>query len=466
MTEQCYLYHQAATASVGAGDTLTLTFGTYGDFFGAAPVDEAGFAGAALINYDLRSFGDAFGYPAIATITFPGSTNPGGLTGPFPLQSLEMLDNSLLTTGSLYGATAPATPLIVTFTFVTSTDVTGSGNTVMPIATDIFGFGFVDDGVESAERVASQIIRLELEETGDNTSVFEGTLEYTMINQLNILDAATYTGLSTIADDPNFIVIEDLTDEDSPRVNYLDLGADGVSTQVSDQEEAPSHSGVVSFDNDSYKIADTVTITLEDADLNVDTDLIDIFTVVSNTDTLGFNEPARDKAGAANLPVFGGQALGRLLDVTFDDSDWELSETCTVTGGADSGLGASGFSLIETESASGTFIGDFQIPTNWCQEGDTLPQTTTGLDIEVNYVDFRDASGEIIEVGDSAGVRANTGSVSLDRTVYPVPFGIPDNFGDVSGDTSPDNRSIFAVHATAIATDGNSNDADDLTVFW
>ena len=55
----------------------------------------------------------------------------------------------------------------------------------------------------------------------------------------------------------------------------------------------------------------------------------------------------------------------------------------------------------------------------------TTPESVTGLDIEVNYVDFRDASGEIIEVGDSAGVRASTGSVSLDRTVYPVPFGIP-----------------------------------------
>ena len=49
--------------------------------------------------------------------------------------------------------------------------------------------------------------------------------------------------------------------------------------------------------------------------------------------------------------------------------------------------------------------------------------SVTGLDIEVNYVDFRDSSGEVIEVGDSAGVRANTGSVSLDRNVYPVPFG-------------------------------------------
>ena len=274
-----------------------------------------------------------------------------------------------------------------------------------------------------------------------------------MVNQLNIMDPDTYEGLSTIADDPNFIVIEDLTDEDSPRVNYLDLGADGVSTQVSDQEEAPSHSGVVSFDNDSYKIADTVTITLEDNDLNVDSDLIDIFTVVGNDETLGFDEPARDTVGAADLPEYQTFALGRLLDVTFDDQAWQEATPesgCEVLTGTDTGLGGSGFSLIETDTESGTFIGDFQIPTNWCRPGADLPETTTGLDIEVNYVDFRDASGEIIEVGDSAGIRANTGSVSLDRTVYPVPFGVPDNFGDVSGDTSPDNRSIFTIHATGI----------------
>ena len=46
--------------------------------------------------------------------------------------------------------------------------------------------------------------------------------------------------------------------------------------------EAPTHSGVVSFDSSSYKIADTVVITLEDQDLNTDVETIDIFTVVGD----------------------------------------------------------------------------------------------------------------------------------------------------------------------------------------
>jgi hypothetical protein len=57
--------------------------------------------------------------------------------------------------------------------------------------------------------------------------------------------------------------------------------------------------------------------------------------------------------------------------------------------------------------------------------------------MEVNYQDFRNASGESIEVGAGASINANTGSVAFDRTVYPVPYGAD----------SSDTR--FAEHATA-----------------
>ena len=65
----------------------------------------------------------------------------------------------------------------------------------------------------------------------------------------------------------------------------------------------------------------------------------------------------------------------------------------------------------------------FQVPATYYDAGSATTVTTTGTDIEVNYNDHRDASGETIEVGAGASVNANTGSVSFDRTVYPVPFG-------------------------------------------
>ena len=127
-----------------------------------------------------------------------------------------------------------------------------------------------------------------------------------------------------------------------------------------------------------------------------------------------------------------------MLNVTFDDVLWATpADACVDAAGVplvnlaagDTGLGATGFTLVETERDSGEFLGDFAVPAVWCRvlNGGTA-ETTTGLDVEVNYLDYRDASGEIIEVGDGAGIRANTGSVSLDRTVYPVPFGNPGDF--------------------------------------
>ncbi|MDH3502327.1 MAG: hypothetical protein OEL69_07470, partial [Nitrosopumilus sp.] len=469
-SDRAILTHSSGTlTTIDGGDTLVLNFGTMKKFFDAAPVNKANFHGYALFNYDVRSLANDGNIDGITSVDI---TLPGAATFTAqPLQGLIVIDNTQDNVASPFSGLATTSPLSVTFTLNGPVAQDIALGTQLPVVADIFGFGFLNDGLEDNERIANQIIRLELEETGDNTSTFEGTLEYTMINQLNILDQSTYEGLDTISDEASFIVIEDLDDEESPRVNYFDKGADGVSTQVADQEEAPSHSGIVSFDLDTYKTADTVTITLEDLDLNVDSDLIDIYTVVSGSSILKLNDVLGSDANPFELS--DGDRLSRVLDVTFDDQLWTAgnNEACTNSLAADNidtGLAATGFTLIETDRDSGVFVGDFQIPAKWCRAGASTPESVTGLDIEVNYVDFRDAAGEIIEVGDSAGIRANTGSVSLDRTVYPVPFGVPANFGDVTGDTSPDNRSIFAIHATGINTDltqsGSFLPNGDLTV--
>ena len=471
---------------------LETTMGDLRDSINEPSATSDGFRGYNLLNIDMRAFTgsdvdvyllDNLGGDIVNNTTpvsgettstglFPGST-ARLIADDVDTQSLTRL-NTLFNTpsiGFLFNSTIPDTARIGLLINAASPGVSGS---TLPVVSDFFSFGFYNDGAEADERIGSQIVRIEAEETGDNTGIFEGSLEYVMLNQLNILDADTYDDLSPIADDPSFIVIEDLTDEDAPRVNYLDLGADGVSTQVADQEEAPSHSGIVSFDLDTYKVADTVNITLEDLDLNVDSDLLEIYTTVTDT-----TDGAYDTVGAAGLPTgftFGN--LGRLLDVTFDDIQWKSpldqagsTDDCESELTGDTGLGATGFTLVETSKDSGKFKGDFQIPTQWCRDDTRVTtgldiETTTGLDIEVNYVDFRDASGEIIEVGDSAGIRANTGSVSLDRTVYPVPFGVPANFGNAIGETSPDGNSVFAIHLSGFdPNDATKDTVDDAGSF-
>ncbi|ABK76804.1 hypothetical protein CENSYa_0159 [Cenarchaeum symbiosum A] len=392
------------------------------------------------LNYDLRTFellgddGQNFAGGEIEIIV-AGTTT--GHAGPDNIHVIEAdsfaglvsLDEEDARPGntnrildSLDDDTAPATGnLHVHFTIDSFGDNAELQKGEYPMAVDLFRFGQTGDGDDFDDRFNDAIYRIELEESGDNTGAFEGSMEYIMLNQINVNDTTTYDAVTPIDDEIELIVHEDLTDEDSVRVNYLDLGGDGVSTQVADQVAAPTHSGSVTFDADNYKVADTVTVTVDDPDLNIDVETIDVFTVVDVS-----NDPAEDAVGA---PGYGmnskEEPFGRLLDITFDDETWTANE-CGLTG-IDTGLASTGFTLKETAADSGLFTGDFQIPTRYCPVdpdfGDEDGVTTTGTDMEVNYVDYRDASGEIIEVGDSVGIRANTGSVSLDRTVYPVPFG-------------------------------------------
>ena len=386
-----------------------------------SPGTEKGFAGYNFLNYDFRSYQptnlDLFLLIGNTTALIDDS---GTLTAKKTVrivndgdaQALVSLEDSSLKE-ALFNSTilSPSANIGLLAQFESGL---GAGIHEKPIVADFFSFGFKDDGVQATERVANQIIRIEAEESGDNTSSFEGSLEYVMLNQLNINEEGTYSGLSTISDEVSLIVMEDLTDEDAVRVSYNDLAADGGTTPISAQEDAPSHNGVVSLNQDTYKIADTVVITLTDLDLNVDPDLIDIYTTVG-IENNNYTDPDNDQVGKRvaddNLKNLSFGSLGRLLDVTFDDQRWQNhGGSCNPDGY--NGLKATGFSLVETGASSGVFTGDFLIPSQWCRAGDASPITTTGLDIEVNYVDFRDASGEIIEVGDSAGVGANTGSIS------------------------------------------------------
>ena len=212
------------------------------------------------------------------------------------------------------------------------------------------------------------IYRALLEETGDGTAVFEGTVEYMMLNQLNVDDSSIHTGITTLDDELAIILNDGYTGTSAPTVTY---GGDHART------DAPTYTGEVSFDSDTYRVADEVTVTLVDPDLNADADGIDIYTVNA---TVGNST--------------------ELLSLT-------IGEGCTISDFAS-------LSLRETTDDSGTFAGSFDVPSE-CNG------STTGEDISVTYYDFRDSSGGTTEWGDSATIGADTGSVSFDRTVYPVP---------------------------------------------
>jgi hypothetical protein len=253
--------------------------------------------------------------------------------------------------------------------------------------------------------VNNAVYRFLLEETDDNTGVFEGSVEYIMMNQLNSQLVGDIDDIATNSDSITMILAADHTGTSAPRIIYSDTDSDGQTTGIADQADANTHNGVVSFDSDNYKVADTVTVTVEDMDLNTDSDLIDVYTVDATDDEVG------DGTNVVLDFAFGGN---NFIGCTVTSTDSGVVETTD-------GLADTGFTLAESDVASGIFSGTFQIPANACT-GTDANQSSTGLDLEANYTDFLDASGNEIEVGAGATITATSGSVTLDRQVYPVPW--------------------------------------------
>ena len=221
------------------------------------------------------------------------------------------------------------------------------------------------------------IYRALLEETDSASGVFEGTIEYEMLNQRTADSPDTHDNVAAIGNELDMILNTDYTGSDAPEFTY-----DGDNAS----EDAPTNTGEVSVDASTYRVSDDVTITLTDADLNTDSGAREIYRIV-NSD--------------------GDTIEKRVVSIAIGDLSC-VSEITDV-------------SLRETASDSGIFEGSFEVPDACGVDSDGDPILTTGESITVTYVDFRDETGGDSEWTDSATIGADTGSVSLDRTVYPVP---------------------------------------------
>ena len=259
----------------------------------------------------------------------------------------------------------------------------------IPIVADIFTFG---DGVNHA------IYRALLEET-EAGAVFEATIEYQMLNQRTVDDAATHNSVDAVGNELVMILDTGYTGTDAPEIDYAGDNA---------SEDAPSNAGEVALDSETYRVSDEVTITLTDADLNTDSGAREIYQI-THTDELDL----------VTLEIAGSACEA-------DDDTAGISE----------------ISLRETADDSGVFEGTFEVPVE-C--GDT---TTTGESISVTYIDFRDDNGKDSEWSDSATIGADTGSVSLDRSVYPVPTA-----ADIAND----------IEATKVTVTVSVDDSDENT---
>ncbi|HXU95082.1 MAG TPA: hypothetical protein VFP45_01465, partial [Candidatus Nitrosotalea sp.] len=261
-------------------------------------------------------------------------------------------------------------PVYLEINFNTSGKFSNPSDT-QPIVFDLFSFGRVNN-----QLVNNAIYRAELQETSANSGIFSGTMEYSIINQLNQFDPNLIKSLSTFGSNIKFLVSTDLVDANA--IHFSIIGTQGGTTvPVTSQHDLPTHTGVVTLDSPSYRIGSVVTITVKDLDLINDANTVASYTTVNSP-----GSSADDTVGDSNGNI--------LLEVWIKGFRFQH---CTINGVTYGGLTATGFTLTETGPGTGVFKGLFKMPSQICNKDKTALISPVGGNVEAWYHDFRDEFG-------------------------------------------------------------------------
>ena len=122
------------------------------------------------------------------------------------------------------------------------------------------------------------IYRIEAEETGENTGVFTGSVDY--ITLVNATTGGSISGekdgndhevegmLDTVGEDVTIVLNNDVDGSSAIRVVYNDTDALQTAEKLGAQLDTVTHTATVDLDADTYEADDMATITVVDADLN------------------------------------------------------------------------------------------------------------------------------------------------------------------------------------------------------
>jgi len=357
-------------------------------------VSESNTDGTNWINYDLRSFENDYEISDFSDTSFSLSFVTLG-SSPITIVDAGDISSSQgfiqIDDEDVKAIAAKSGTVFLVIDFDSSGVLTISSETnEQPIVFDFFSFGLKND-----QSINNSIYRFELEETQDNSSTFEGTFEYAVTNQLNILDPNFIQTTQTIGDEIKIIITDRLIDEEGITISYSDLDDVGVSGTTSTKSDISTRTGTVFTTSTTYRFGQPVTIILKDSDLNLKSDTVEIYQTINDP-----NSPIVDTVGKnGNI----------LLEIKLKDIRYKR---CTVDGVEYGGLGATGFTLVETGPSTGIFEGIFKMPSQICDKTGSKLISTGGGSLDVRYYDSRDASG-------------NSNIFSLSSLQTPVPFSSP-----------------------------------------
>ena len=352
--------------------------------------------GTIVLNYDVSSFYDKLNASSMTislgnfntdTTNTPGSDFIMNVTGSADTVSAGAGTFTLPCCEGAAGNNAAETDSNgdaegINLKFLLTHPSTTMAAGVFPIAVDFFNFN-------STSGVADAIYRMEAEEDGTD-GVFTGTVSYaTMVHEGNSTNATSV--ISTNSADITLLLAGDKTGASAPRILYGDKDESNSADVIGAQLDANTHTGIVTFDAASYGTDSIVHVTVTDADLNQDSGARESYS------------QEREVGATANR--------GDTFAVSYND---------TITSIAN-------LKLVETGPDTGVFVGQFK----------TTSSGNIGNDLKLTYYDNKDASGTTVDTYASVKVATESGSISFDRQVYPVPF-TNGWLSDGAGDTLDD----------------------------
>ncbi|AFS82132.1 peptidase [Candidatus Nitrosopumilus sediminis] len=375
------LYIDTSNVANASYEIISLNLGISASTLASTLIDvsESDTLGTNWINYDLRSLKNDLGITDFTDTSF--SLYFGTLTG----SSITIVDAGEISSSKGFiqmddsdvaDISDQSGTVFLVIDFDSSDDDSGmifvsDERNKQPIVFDLFSFGLEND-----VSINNSIYRFELEETQDNSSTFEGTFEYAVANQLNILDPNFIQTIQTIDDQIKIIITDRLIDEEGLTISYSDLDEVGVFTTTSTKSDAATNSGVVSTSSTTFRFGQPVTLTLKDADLNLKSDTIESYHTIDDPNSINVDTVGKD--GEILLEI-------KLKDIRY--------KRCTINGIEYGGLASTGFSLVETGPSTGIFEGVFKMPSQICDKSGTKLISTAGGSLDAKYYDSRDNYG-------------------------------------------------------------------------
>jgi len=132
----------------------------------------------------------------------------------------------------------------------------------------------------------------------------------------------------------------------------------------------------VVFNLADYTIGDTVVITVVDGALNTNPNGTEVYTPSNDTSTINF-----PNGNTLSMVMSSGPWIAPPPITCFNPRTFQPLEEIT----NNTGLVQSGFKLTEKNANSSVFEGDFIIPTQFCPDGASITEPTSGGSMNLNY---------------------------------------------------------------------------------